>query len=255
MSRSRRPEADVDYLFVQVVVDEARVDDAQNCGNLLAGVGPFAIEQGLVAATPGTTRCASAWSTPKPGEAAIRRRPDGRVTYEGDARIDGVPGTAAPILLDFAGHRGLELRRAACLPGRGRDRRRGGDLHRQRHARRVLPAATLGGPVTCRPRRTRRRYELDRRMESIRRTQAGLAMGLGDVTKKCAEDDAGGPAARGGTRASRTFIPHVATTRSGCWARWASAPEALLVVSAHAADSSSGAPRAPSRFTQSAARA
>ena len=55
ISRARRADADVDYLFLQVVVDKPEVSDSQNCGNLLAGVGPWAIENGLVAATQTTT--------------------------------------------------------------------------------------------------------------------------------------------------------------------------------------------------------
>lgn len=64
VSRSAHDGADVDYLFLQVFVDQAIVTDAQNCGNMLAGVGPFAIERGLVEAQEGETRSRSSWSTP-----------------------------------------------------------------------------------------------------------------------------------------------------------------------------------------------
>jgi 4-oxalomesaconate tautomerase len=101
VSKSERAGIDVDYLFLQVFVDQAIVTDAQNCGNILAGVGPFAIERGLVAATGDETRvCIFMENT---GQVAIATvaTPDGRVTYDGEARIDGVPGSAAPIPLEF----------------------------------------------------------------------------------------------------------------------------------------------------------
>src|SRR5690606_5860091 len=95
--RSRRADADVDYLFLQVFVDQPLVSDAQNCGNRLAGVGPFAIERGLVAATGEETPVRIFMENT--GQIAVARvaTPGGRVTYRGDARIDGVPGTAAAI--------------------------------------------------------------------------------------------------------------------------------------------------------------
>ena len=96
-----RPDVDVDYLFLQVVVDEPRVDDSQNCGNILAGVGPFAIERGFVAAKDGATTVRINMLNTKSVAIAEVRTPGGAVEYEGDARIDGVPGTAAPIVLNF----------------------------------------------------------------------------------------------------------------------------------------------------------
>ena len=102
VSRSTRPGVDVDYLFLQVFVAEAIVTDQQNCGNLLAGVGPFAIERGLVAATGGQTRVRIFMVNTGQVAVATIATPDGRVTYAGDARIDGVPGTAAAIPLEFS---------------------------------------------------------------------------------------------------------------------------------------------------------
>ena len=99
--RSSRAGIDVDYLFRQVFVDEAIVTDAQNCGNILAGVGPFAIERGLVAATGDETRVAI-WME-NTGQVAVEtvQTPDGSVRYDGSARIDGVPGMHAPISVEF----------------------------------------------------------------------------------------------------------------------------------------------------------
>ena len=101
VSRSTRSGIDVDYLFLQVFVDQALVSDAQNCGNILAGVGPFAIERGLVAPTGDETRVAIFMENTGQIAVATVRTPGGRVTYAGYARIDGVPGTAAPIPLEF----------------------------------------------------------------------------------------------------------------------------------------------------------
>ena len=101
VSPANRPDADVDYLFQQVVVDEARVDGSQNCGNILAGIGPFAIERGLVAARDGVTEVRIHMVNTGSIAVASVQTPDGKVTYHGAARIDGVPGTAAPIPIDF----------------------------------------------------------------------------------------------------------------------------------------------------------
>ena len=92
---------DVDYLFLQVRPDGARVERRQNCGNILAGVGPFAIERGLVA-PHGRPHPASrsSWSTPTEGHRVVET-PGGVVNYAGTARIDGVPGTHAPIMINF----------------------------------------------------------------------------------------------------------------------------------------------------------
>jgi 4-oxalomesaconate tautomerase len=102
VSRSAHEGADVDYLFLQVFVDQAIVTDAQNCGNMLAGVGPFAIERGLVEAQDGETPVSIFMVNTGKLATATVRTPGGTVTYEGDARIDGVPGTAAPVPLAFA---------------------------------------------------------------------------------------------------------------------------------------------------------
>lgn len=101
VSKSARKGIDVDYLFLQVFVDQAIVTDAQNCGNILAGVGPFAIERGLVAATGDETRV-SIWME-NTGQVAVAtvQTPGGAVTYQGDAAIDGVPGTHAPVPIEF----------------------------------------------------------------------------------------------------------------------------------------------------------
>ena len=92
-----RPDADVDYLFLQVFVDKPIVTDAQNCGNILAGIGPFAIERGLISAQDGTTPVSIFMENTDQVAVAQVPTPGGQIDYRGDARIDGVPGTSGPI--------------------------------------------------------------------------------------------------------------------------------------------------------------
>jgi 4-oxalomesaconate tautomerase len=106
ISRSPHPEADVDYLFLQVGVDEPTVTDRQNCGNILAGVGPFAVERQLVTADDPATSVRIRMVNSDSIAVATFPTPDGRVEYRGDVTISGVPGRAAPIVLAFAGTEG-----------------------------------------------------------------------------------------------------------------------------------------------------
>ena len=116
ISRSDRADADVDYLFLQVGVDAATVSARQNCGNLLAGVGPFAVERGLAAKAPVRIHMVNS------GSVATATFPgaDGTVDYDGQTAIAGVPGTAAAVVLAFddgqrsAGTQGLAT--GALLP-------------------------------------------------------------------------------------------------------------------------------------------
>src|SRR5262245_50486141 len=97
VSKSARADADVDYLFLQVSPDKAEVYDSQPCGNILAGVGPFAVEKELVKAGPAFTDVRIFMVNTSAIAVARVETPGGIVSYEGDARIDGVPGTAAPV--------------------------------------------------------------------------------------------------------------------------------------------------------------
>jgi 4-oxalomesaconate tautomerase len=101
VSSSDDPDADVDYLFLQVGVETAVVSDAQNCGNLLAGVGPFAVERGLVKPDDAETRVRIRMLNTSQFATATIRTPGGKVQYAGDTSLPGVPGTAAPIVLEF----------------------------------------------------------------------------------------------------------------------------------------------------------
>jgi 4-oxalomesaconate tautomerase len=209
VSRSSRADTDVDYLFLQVWPDRAEVSDSQNCGNLLAGVGPFAIEQGLVSAEDGTT-AVQVWMQNTNTRAVVhvqtRQR---RVRYDGPAHIDGVPGTHAPILIDF-----LDIAGSTCgalLPtGRPIDVVEG------------LPVTCIdnGMPVVCiaasvlgvtgheQPSQLEANKTLTAKVEKIR-LSAGHLMNLGDVTlmttpKMCMVSEP----TQGGTLNTRTFIPH-----------------------------------------------
>lgn len=101
VSRSTRPDCDLDYLFVQVGVGNCSVDTRPNCGNMLSGVAPFAIDQGLIAAQLGSTRVRVHNVNTGARIDVTVSTPGGRVSYDGETRIDGVAGTGAPILLDF----------------------------------------------------------------------------------------------------------------------------------------------------------
>lgn len=101
VSRSSQPDCDIDYLFAQVGVGQRSVDVRPNCGNMLSGVVPFAIEQGLLTAD-GETTTARVFNVNTGTRIEVTvRTPGGRITYDGDAAIDGVAGTAAPVLLNF----------------------------------------------------------------------------------------------------------------------------------------------------------
>ena len=101
ISPSDRDDCDVDYFFAQVSVDQASVDYGPTCGNMLSGVGPYAIETGLVAAEDGETRVRIHQVNTGGLVEAVIQTPGGHVEFEGDVAIDGAPGTGAPILLNF----------------------------------------------------------------------------------------------------------------------------------------------------------
>jgi len=102
VSASQRHDADVDYLFLQLGVERATITDQQNCGNILAGVGPFAVERGLIRAGAHTTTTRIAMVNSNSVVTASFPTPGGVPTYAGGTAIAGVPGTAAPVTLRFA---------------------------------------------------------------------------------------------------------------------------------------------------------
>jgi len=200
---------DVDYLFLQVFVDKAVVTDAQNCGNILAGVGPFAIERGLVEARPGETPITIFMENTGQVAVARVRTPNGRVAYDGDARIDGVPGGASPIPITFRETAGSSC--GALLPsGRPLDVIEGIEVTLIDNGMPcvVMRAADLG----IRGDETREALDADAalkaRLEPIR-LQAGPMMNLGDVAEKSVPKmTLVSPPAAGGAISTRSFIPH-----------------------------------------------
>lgn len=101
LSPSEDPAADVDFFFAQVAVEEEQVDFTPTCGNILVGVGPAAIEMGLVTAETGETPVRIRAVNTGALVEAIVQTPGGQVCYEGNEPLDGVPGTAAPVALNF----------------------------------------------------------------------------------------------------------------------------------------------------------
>ncbi|WP_207896874.1 MULTISPECIES: 4-oxalomesaconate tautomerase [unclassified Rhizobium] len=209
IKRSERFGVDVDYLFLQVFVDEPIVTDAQNCGNILAGVGPFAIERGLIEAGDGQTDVRIFMENTGQIATAKISTPGRRVTYAGDARIDGVPGAAAAVPITFADTAGSSC--GALLPtGHAVDIMEGiaCTLIDNGMPCVVMLASDLGIAGTETPDELEANKELRSKLEAIR-LKAGPKMNLGDVTKKSVPKMTMiSPAKAGGAISTRTFIPH-----------------------------------------------
>ena len=209
VSRSTRPDADIDYLFAQVSVRERAVDTSPNCGNMLSGVGPFAIEAGLIPATPGTTtlRIFNV-NTGKVIEVTVQT-PNGRVTYIGDASISGVPGTAAPILMTFLDAAGSKT--GALLPtGKPLDRFEGIDVSCVDAAMPVIIVRASDMGKTGYETYTELNADKDffARLEKIR-IAAGTAMGIANVADKVIPKPIMiAPGKEGTTLTVRYFMPH-----------------------------------------------
>jgi 4-oxalomesaconate tautomerase len=204
ISPSARPDADVDYLFLQVSVEEAVVSDRQNCGNLLAGVGAFAVERGLVGSAPVRIHMVNSGSVATASFAGA----DGVVDYDGDVAIAGVPGTAAPVVLDFAGTEGSAT--GALLPtGHTTDVLDGITVTCIDNGMPVVvvPAAALGRTGYETVAELEADPDLGRRVLALR-LAAGTLMGLGDVSAASVPKiSLLAPPADGGTVCTRTFIP------------------------------------------------
>jgi 4-oxalomesaconate tautomerase len=202
---------DVDYLFLQVMVDQPLVTDKQNCGNILAGVGPFAVERGLVPAghrgeDRAETRVRIRMVNSNGVVTATFPTAGGRPRYDGQTAIDGVPGTAAAIVLDFedsgAG--------ASVFPtGNVTDTFGGIRVTCVDNGMPVVVAAASSFGKTGRESIAdlEADAELNRRVQELR-LAAGKAMGLGDVSATTVPKiSLVAPPAHGGTIATRTFIP------------------------------------------------
>jgi 4-oxalomesaconate tautomerase len=209
VSKSERPGIDVDYLFLQVWPDRAEVSDQQNCGNILAGVGPFAIEQGLVSVNADLTPVSIYMVNTDSKATAFVETPNGLVNYAGEARIDGVPGTHAPININFEDVAGSSC--GSLLPtGNAVDEVNGVEV----------TCIDNGMPVVCMnasdfgitgyetPAELEANQGLRDRVEAIR-LAVGERMNLGDVTNKTVPKmSLLSPAKDGGLINTRTFIPH-----------------------------------------------
>ena len=216
--KSEREGIDVDYLFLQVFVDQAIVSDAQNCGNILAGVGPFAIERGLVAAAGDETRVAIYMQNTGQVAVATVETPGGVVNYAGEARIDGVPGTHAPVPLEFRDTAGSTC--GALLPtGHFADEIAG---VRCTLIDNGMPCVVFRAEdVGATGYESRAELEADgfaqirARIEQIRLT-AGPLMNLGNVAEKSVPKMMlVAPPRNGGALTVRSFIPHRAHASIG----------------------------------------
>jgi 4-oxalomesaconate tautomerase len=209
VGRSDRDGVDVEYLFLQVFVDQATVSDAQNCGNILAGVAPFAIERGLVSAKAGETPVLIFMANT--GQIAVAQvsTPSGRVSYTGDAKIDGVPGTAAPIPIEFKDTAGSSC--GSLLPtGNVVDLIDGIEVTMIDNGMPcvVVGASDMGITGAETPEALEANAPLKARLEALR-LKCGPLMNLGDVSDKSVPKMTMVSAPmNGGAIATRTFIPH-----------------------------------------------
>lgn len=229
ISPASRPDADVDYLFLQVFVDQPLVSDKQGCGNILAGVGPAAIERGIVSAQNGVTSVRI--HMVNTGEIAVARvsTPGGRVTYAGTASIAGVPGTHAEVPLMFTNIAGSMC--GALLPtGRACDVIDGVPLTLIDNGMPCVIMAARGFGVSGNESRETLESSagLKARVESIR-LQAGPMMNLGDVgDSSVPKMILVSPSLNGGMLNTRSFIPHRVHASIGVFAAVSVATAATL---------------------------
>ncbi len=233
LSASSDEWADVDYFFAQVSVEDRLVDYKPTCGNILSGVGPAAIEMGIVESAQDTTEVRIHAVNTGARILAKVETPGGQVRYHGSTSIDGVPGTAAPILLRFMNVAGSAT--AGALPtGQLRDEIDGIEVTCMDVAMPLVIAKAadfgLSGTETAR--------ELDgngaflSRMEAIR-IEGGRLMGLGDATHSVIPKfGLIAPATKGGSIAARYFTPWkahhaMAVTGAQCLAACALAPGSI----------------------------
>lgn len=213
VSPSAAPGIAVDYLFLQVMVDQAIVTDKQNCGNILAGIGPFAVERGLVAATGDETSVRIRMVNTDGTVTATFPTPGGRPRYDGDTAIDGVPGTAAAVVLDFetppAESQGGAGPAGVFPTGNVTDTFGGVKVTCVDNGMPVVvvAASSFGKTGYESVAELEGDEELNKRVQELR-LEAGKAMGLGDVSGTTVPKiSLVAPPAHGGTIGTRTFIP------------------------------------------------
>ncbi|WP_025772239.1 4-oxalomesaconate tautomerase [Thioalkalivibrio sp. HK1] len=230
LSSAKEAGYDIDYFFAQVGVDDRSVDYRPTCGNILSGVGPAAIEMGLVEARDETTTVRIRSVNTGARIESLVRTPEGRVVYEGAARIDGVPGSASPVRLSFMDTVG-SLTGTLMPTGNVRETIQGIELTCMDVAMPVVMARArdfdLSGHESGED--LNHRPELLAKMESVR-IEAGKRMGLGDASHSVVPKFALLAKARsGGTIAARYFTPwkchpSMAVTSGQCIAACALTP-------------------------------
>ncbi len=229
VSRSTRPDVDVDYLFLQVFVDKPLVSTSQNCGNILAGVAQFALENGLVKATSPTTDVRIYMENVDQTATARVQTPNGIVTYAGDARIDGVPGTAAPVALSFDDAAGSMC--GSLLPtGNAMDVVNGVEVTLIDNGMPVVVMRASDFGITGYESREEleANTELREKIETLR-LAVGPMMNLGDVTEKSVPKmTLVSPPTHGGCINTRSFIPHRCHASLGVFAALSVATACLL---------------------------
>ncbi|MCU7728213.1 4-oxalomesaconate tautomerase [Actinoplanes sp. KI2] len=208
VSRAAHDTADIDYLFLQLGVDQPTVSTQQNCGNILAGVGPFAVERGLVPAGPDETSVRIRMVNSDSVAVATFATPGGRVEYRGDTVISGVPGGAAPVVLAFAGTEGSAT--GSLLPtGQVRDQIDGIEVTCVDNGMPVVLATAESFGLTGYE--THERLAADQpllgQIDEFRR-KAGQLMGLGDPDGTSVPKTVLlAPPRDGGRVSTRSFIP------------------------------------------------
>jgi 4-oxalomesaconate tautomerase len=209
VSTSGRDGVDLEYLFLQVAVDRPEVSDQQNCGNMLAAVGPFALERGLIAPTEGRTTARILMTNSGGFAATTFPVAGGRPVYGGDTEIGGVPGSGAEIRIEFQDVAGSSS--GSLLPtGSVIDKVEGHEVTMVDNGMPVivLRASDLGvsGYESCEE--LEANADLTRTLERIRIT-AGPMMNLGNVSGATVPKlTMVSPPRRGGAVSTRTFIPH-----------------------------------------------
>jgi len=229
ISPSSRPGIDVDYLFLQVWVDRPEVSDKQNCGNILAGVAPFAIERGLVRGCDPVTQVRIFMVNTSQTVVATVQTPGGKPEYQGNARIDGVPGTAAPIPLSFSDTAGSTC--GALLPtGRAVDLVNGIAVTCIDNGMPVvvMRASDVGRTGYETRDQLDKDTELKARIEAIR-LAVGPMMNLGDVKDQTVPKMILlAPPRESGVVSTRSFIQHRAHATIGVFAAVSVATACLL---------------------------
>lgn len=209
LSKPSRTDADIDYLFLQVAVDRAEVSDVQNCGNILAGVGPWAIENGFVEAQNDFTDVRIHMVNSGGMAVATVTTPEGKVATDGQTRIDGVPGSASPIPINFLDVAGSSC--GAMLPtGNVIDRINDLDVTCIDNGMPVvlMRASDLGKTGYESPVELEADLALKTRVETLR-LAVGKLMNLDDVSNKTVPKMCllAAPS-KGGMVSTRSFIPH-----------------------------------------------